>query len=214
MAGMEKILFDMRFTAKQLLRESSKCEKKQKAEVGMSGAAVAPLAASRVRVGGAICGGNPRHHLAGRRTSNAAASVIPHERANLLAECTLEPASPLTVPQPPPQEKKVLECTQKGQSMVRSRGDRSADPARRIGCMPPAWQGGTWANTTRSPLTETPLALVPPQEFIRLHGANAVREKNQALNFMRLSSRIDAVAARCGETCGALGGEGRRPRGC
>ena len=36
MAGMEKILFDMRFTAKQLLRESSKCEKKQKAEVGTS----------------------------------------------------------------------------------------------------------------------------------------------------------------------------------
>lgn len=30
---MDKILFDMRFTAKQLLKESAKSEKKQKAEV-------------------------------------------------------------------------------------------------------------------------------------------------------------------------------------
>lgn len=33
-------------------------------------------------------------------------------------------------------------------------------------------------------------------EGARIYAANAIREKNQALNYLRLSSRIDAVAAR------------------
>ena len=33
-------------------------------------------------------------------------------------------------------------------------------------------------------------------EGARIYGQNVIREKNQALNFLRLSSRIDAVAAR------------------
>jgi len=33
-------------------------------------------------------------------------------------------------------------------------------------------------------------------EGARIYGQNAIREKNQALNFLKLSSRIDAVAAR------------------
>lgn len=33
-------------------------------------------------------------------------------------------------------------------------------------------------------------------EIARVYAANAIREKNQALNFVRLSSRIEAVAGR------------------
>lgn len=33
-------------------------------------------------------------------------------------------------------------------------------------------------------------------EVARIHAANAIREKNQSINFLRLSSRIDAVSAR------------------
>ncbi len=33
-------------------------------------------------------------------------------------------------------------------------------------------------------------------EGARIHAENAIREKNQALNFLRLGSRIDAVASR------------------
>ncbi len=33
-------------------------------------------------------------------------------------------------------------------------------------------------------------------EGARIYGQNAIREKNQALNFLRLCSRIDAVASR------------------
>jgi charged multivesicular body protein 1 len=33
-------------------------------------------------------------------------------------------------------------------------------------------------------------------EGARIYGQNVIREKNQALNFLRLSSRVDAVAAR------------------
>lgn len=33
-------------------------------------------------------------------------------------------------------------------------------------------------------------------EGARIYGQNVIREKNQALNFLRLSSRIDAVSAR------------------
>ncbi|CAM1305377.1 CHMP1B (predicted) [Pycnogonum litorale] len=33
-------------------------------------------------------------------------------------------------------------------------------------------------------------------EGARIHGENAIRQKNQSLNFMRMSSRIDAVASR------------------
>jgi hypothetical protein len=34
------------------------------------------------------------------------------------------------------------------------------------------------------------------QEGAKIYASNAIRTKNQALNFLRLSSRIDAVAAR------------------
>lgn len=33
-------------------------------------------------------------------------------------------------------------------------------------------------------------------EGARLHAANAIRKKNESLNLLRLSSRIDAVASR------------------
>ena len=33
-------------------------------------------------------------------------------------------------------------------------------------------------------------------EGARIHAENAIRQKNQALNFMRMSSRVDAVASR------------------
>ena len=33
-------------------------------------------------------------------------------------------------------------------------------------------------------------------EGARIYGANAIRKKNEALNLLRLSSRIDAVASR------------------
>merc|ERR1712062_149734 len=33
-------------------------------------------------------------------------------------------------------------------------------------------------------------------EGARIHAENAIRQKNQALNFLRLSSRVDAVASR------------------
>ena len=47
-------------------------------------------------------------------------------------------------------------------------------------------------------------------EGARIYAQNAIREKNQSLNFMRLGSRVDAVAARlesairmqvCGSAC-------------
>lgn len=33
-------------------------------------------------------------------------------------------------------------------------------------------------------------------EIVKIHAGNAIRERTQAVNFMRLSSRIDAVAGR------------------
>ena len=33
-------------------------------------------------------------------------------------------------------------------------------------------------------------------EGARIHGENAIRQKNQALNFRRMSARVDAVASR------------------
>jgi charged multivesicular body protein 1 len=33
-------------------------------------------------------------------------------------------------------------------------------------------------------------------EGARIYGQNVIREKNQSLNFLRLGSRVDAVAAR------------------
>ena len=33
-------------------------------------------------------------------------------------------------------------------------------------------------------------------ENARIHGENAIRNKNQALNFRRMSARVDAVASR------------------
>lgn len=33
-------------------------------------------------------------------------------------------------------------------------------------------------------------------EGARIHGENAIRQKNQALNFRRMSSRVDAVSSR------------------
>ncbi len=33
-------------------------------------------------------------------------------------------------------------------------------------------------------------------ECARIHAENAIRKKNEALNYMRMSSRIDAVSAR------------------
>lgn len=41
-------------------------------------------------------------------------------------------------------------------------------------------------------------------EGARIYGQNAIREKNQALNFLKLSSRIDAVATRV-ETAARMG---------
>ena len=35
----------------------------------------------------------------------------------------------------------------------------------------------------------------------RIYAENAIREKNQALNFLRLASRIDAVAQRVNTAC-------------
>ena len=32
---------------------------------------------------------------------------------------------------------------------------------------------------------------------MNIHASNAIREKNQSINFLRLSSRIEAVAGRC-----------------
>eukprot|EP00126_Sphaerothecum_destruens_P003584 Sdes_comp17344_c0_seq2m6553 len=34
------------------------------------------------------------------------------------------------------------------------------------------------------------------QETARIHAENAIRQKNQAVNFLRMSARIDAVASR------------------
>ena len=34
------------------------------------------------------------------------------------------------------------------------------------------------------------------QEGARIHAENAIRQKNQALNYLRMSSRIDGTAAR------------------
>ncbi len=33
-------------------------------------------------------------------------------------------------------------------------------------------------------------------EVARIHGENAIRQKNQSLNFLRMAARIDAVASR------------------
>jgi len=33
-------------------------------------------------------------------------------------------------------------------------------------------------------------------EVARIHAENAIRQKNQALNFLRMSARVDAVASR------------------
>lgn len=33
-------------------------------------------------------------------------------------------------------------------------------------------------------------------EVARIHAENAIRQKNQAINFLRMSARVDAVAAR------------------
>ena len=33
-------------------------------------------------------------------------------------------------------------------------------------------------------------------EGAKIHGENAIRQKNQALNYRRMSARVDAVAAR------------------
>jgi charged multivesicular body protein 1 len=33
-------------------------------------------------------------------------------------------------------------------------------------------------------------------EVARIHAENAIRQKNQAINFLRMSTKIDAVAAR------------------
>ncbi|XDA70214.1 hypothetical protein R6Z07F_000590 [Ovis aries] len=33
-------------------------------------------------------------------------------------------------------------------------------------------------------------------EVARIHAENAIRQKNQAVNFLRMSARVDAVAAR------------------
>jgi len=41
-------------------------------------------------------------------------------------------------------------------------------------------------------------------EGARIYGQNAIREKNQALNFLKLSSRLDAVASRV-ETAARMG---------
>jgi hypothetical protein len=51
------------------------------------------------------------------------------------------------------------------------------------------------ASTVRLP-TPHPV-LIFAQEVVKIHAGNAIRERNQAINFMRLSSRIDAVAGRC-----------------
>eukprot|EP00128_Syssomonas_multiformis_P012347 Colp12_sorted_trinity150504_noHs@29321 len=39
------------------------------------------------------------------------------------------------------------------------------------------------------------------QEGARIHAENAIRQHNQALNFLRMSSRIDAVASRVQTAC-------------
>lgn len=33
-------------------------------------------------------------------------------------------------------------------------------------------------------------------EVARIHAENAIRQKNQSVNFLRMSARVDAVAAR------------------
>ncbi|XP_032475820.1 charged multivesicular body protein 1b-2-like isoform X2 [Phocoena sinus] len=33
-------------------------------------------------------------------------------------------------------------------------------------------------------------------EVVRIHAENAIRQKNQTINFLRMSARVDAVAAR------------------
>lgn len=33
-------------------------------------------------------------------------------------------------------------------------------------------------------------------EVARIHAENAIRQKNQSINFLRMSARVDAVAAR------------------
>lgn len=49
-------------------------------------------------------------------------------------------------------------------------------------------------------------------EMVKILCGNAIREKNQATNFMRLASRIDAVAGRCVRRA-AAGGARRSRRG-
>ena len=36
-------------------------------------------------------------------------------------------------------------------------------------------------------------------DVARIHAENAIRQKNQALNFLRMSARVDAVASRFGK---------------
>ena len=114
--AMEKTLFNMKLTSKQLQRESKKSEKKQKEEV---------------RWGGAVGMGRGAL-LFGRR--------LYFEMVELLTNA---------VGQTPVQEKKVLFAIKKGD-----------------------------------------------KEIMNIHASNAIREKNQAINFLRLSSRIEAVSAR------------------
>ena len=42
-------------------------------------------------------------------------------------------------------------------------------------------------------------------EMAKIYAADAIRAKNEALNFLRLSSRIDAVAGRVRSCCAARG---------
>lgn len=45
-------------------------------------------------------------------------------------------------------------------------------------------------------------------EIARIHAENAIRQKNQGINFLRMSARVDAVAARVqtAVTMGKVGG--------
>lgn len=46
-------------------------------------------------------------------------------------------------------------------------------------------------------LSATPQAIQKGNmEVARIHAENAIRQKNQSVNFLRMSARVDAVAAR------------------
>ena len=170
-------IFNLKFTSKQLVRASRKCEKEEKDEKLKIKKAIEKGG----WVGGRVGAAPDRWCWAGCRQGPAQASRPWCIAANIHPPTHSARRLHLLLPGPP-----------------------HLPPCSPLPCSPPP---------SARPLSLCPTLAAGNADGAKIYAQNAIRKKNEALNYLRLGSRLDAVVSRLDQQAKMQVGAGARTGG-